>query len=156
MATFEFSETAVVPASPQITYSIIADYVNGHPRIVPEKVFSNMQVESGGYGAGTRIRFDMRVLGRTHTLRAAIIEPEPGRVLVETDLDTGTVTTFTVEPDSSGKAARVTIHTKMAVPGFAGWVQRWLVPRLLRPIYQEELRNLAALAKKLQAEKNIS
>jgi hypothetical protein len=44
----------------------------------------------------------------------------------------------------------------MTVPGFAGWVQQWLVPRLLRPIYQEELQNLASVAKKAEAEKKSS
>jgi len=45
-------------------------------------------VEEGGIGAGTVIRFQMRILGRLRTFHAAITEPEPGGVLVETDLDT--------------------------------------------------------------------
>ena len=55
-------------------------------------------MEQGGYGAGTVIRCSIRVMGRTQTFRASITEPEPGRVLVETDLTMPSVTTFTVDP----------------------------------------------------------
>jgi hypothetical protein len=40
--------------------------------------------EHGGIGAGTIIRFQMSIFGRKQTVRAAITEPEPGCVLVET------------------------------------------------------------------------
>jgi len=141
MAKFAFSETAFIAAPPQRVYSIIADYNHGHPRILPKRCFRNLRVEAGGYGAGTRIRFEMHLLGQTHLLHADVTEPHPGRVLVETDSKSGTITTFTVEPERSG--SRVTFHTEMNVPGIGGLVQRWLVPRLLRPIYREELANLA-------------
>ena len=65
-----------------------------------------------GVGAGTVIRVDMRVLGRPQTFRAVVTEPEPGRVLVETN-DNGYVTTFTVEPRAEGQHAYVTIATEM-------------------------------------------
>jgi hypothetical protein len=48
-----------------------------------------MDVERGGVGAGTVIRFRLRVFRRTRDFRAEITEPTPGRVLVETDLDHG-------------------------------------------------------------------
>src|ERR1700728_1331783 len=80
------SASAVVPARRERVYSLIANYNDGHPRILP-KQFSNLTVEQGGVGAGTVIRFQMSVLGKKETLRAAITEPEPGRVLVETYLD---------------------------------------------------------------------
>ena len=143
MATFEFSESANIPAPPERAYAVIADYVNGHPHILPKKYFQNLRVEAGGYGAGTRIQFEMRVLGNTQMLRATITEPEPGRVLVESYPETGNVTTFLVEPGPDANHCRITFHTKMTVPGFAGWLQQRLVPRLLRPVYREELRNLA-------------
>jgi polyketide cyclase/dehydrase/lipid transport protein len=143
MASFEFSESATIPAPPERAYAVIADYVNGHPHILPKKVFQNLRVEAGGYGAGTRIAFEMRLLGATQTLRSTITEPEPGRVLVEAYPETGSVTTFLVDPEPDANHCRVTFHTRMTVRGFAGWLQPWLVPRLLRPVYQEELQNLA-------------
>ena len=80
------SASAVIPARRERVYSLISNYRDGHPRILP-KQFSNLIVEQGGTGAGTVIRFQMSVFGMKRTFRAVITEPEPGRVLVETDLD---------------------------------------------------------------------
>ena len=139
------SATAIVQAEPSRVYAVIADYHNGHPRILP-KEFSGMVVERGGIGRGTVIRFQMRVFGRKRTFRAAISEPKPGRVLVETDLDSnGAVTTFVVDPDSASGGSRVTITTELAVrKGLTGKIERFLSTRLLRPIYVRELKQLAA------------
>jgi len=106
-------------------------------------------VEEGGYGAGTVIRFGMRLLGRTHTLRAAISEPEPGRMLVEKMLDQDSQTIFTVDPGDNAEQSRVSFRTVMNIPGIAGILQKWFLPRLLLPIYQQELDNLAAHAQAL-------
>src|SRR5262249_41386652 len=84
---------------------------------------------------------------RTRTFRAAITEPEPGRVLVETDLGQGAVTTFTVDPCGEGQEARVSISTGVETRGGPlGIVQRFLATRLLQPIYVRELERLAAFA----------
>jgi hypothetical protein len=89
----------------------------------------------------------MRVMGRTQTFRAAITEPEPGRVLVETDLTMGAVTTFTVDPIEERRKSRVTISTELQVRrGLLGMLQRALTTKFLRPVYIRELENLASLA----------
>ncbi len=107
-----------------------------------------MVVEQGGVGAGTVIRFQLSVLGKKQTYRAAITEPEPGRVLVETDLDSnGAVTTFTVDPGSAPADSRVTIATELPVrSGFLGRIEKSLTTLLLRPMYEKELANLARVA----------
>jgi len=135
--------TAVVPAEPKRVCATIADYHNGHPNTVP-KEFSNMVVEQGGVGAATVIRFQMSVFGMKQTYRAAITEPEPGRMLVETDLDAnGAVTTFIVDPDQVSGHSRVTITTELPVrKGFAGKIERFLSTRLLKPMYVRELNLL--------------
>ena len=102
MRPFRVSSSARIGAPAPAVYRLIADYRNGHPRIVPPEYFSNIVVEEGGYGAGTRITFDARMLGITQRARAWIEEPEPGRVLLER-LEVGWVTTFTVDP--AGAAA---------------------------------------------------
>jgi hypothetical protein len=89
----------------------------------------------------------MRVMGRTQIYRAAITEPEPGRVLVETDLTIGAVTTFTVDPIEEGRKSRVTISTELQVRrGLLGMLERAVTTRILRPVYIHELENLASLA----------
>jgi hypothetical protein len=109
---------------------------------------ADQSVEQGGVGAGTIINFQMRLMGRLQTFRSGITEPEPGRVLAETDLNTGPVTTFTVEPREGGRQAYVTITTTTKVcDGILGSVEGWLTTQLLHPIYVKELAQLAAVAR---------
>ena len=141
------SASAIIPARRERIYSLIANYNDGHPRILPNQ-FSNLVVEQGGIGAGTVIRFEMSLLGRKQPFRAAVTEPEPGRVLVETYLDNnGAVTTFTIDPGSAPADSRVTISTELPVrAGFPGKIERAFSTFLLRPIYKKELENLARVA----------
>ena len=116
-------------------------------RILPKPYFLSLDVEKGGYGEGTVIHFQMKVMGRVLSFHSVITEPTPGRVLVETDLNTGAVTTFMVEPHQEGKQSFVTISTTINVPdGIAGKIQGWLTTQLLRPIYLKEIEQLAAVA----------
>ena len=63
-------------------------------------------------------------------------------------MNTGAVTTFTVDPRSNGQEAFVTMTTTTDVPnGVIGKIQGWLTTQLLRPIYLKELDQLAAVAK---------
>lgn len=146
--THVVSVSASVPASAERAYQVFADYHNGHPHILPEQ-FSNMVVEKGGIGAGTIVRFDMRAFGRTQTCRAEISEPHPGRVLVETDLGPkGVVTTFVVDPVPAPGQSRVTISTAIPVKsGIGGRLERFLITRLLHPIYERELVLLSEFLK---------
>ena len=139
--------SAAIPARRERVYSLLANYRDGHPRILPAQ-FSGLVVEQCGVGAGTVIRFQMSVLGTKKNFRAAISEPEPGRVLVETFLEpAGVVTTFTVNPGSAPADCHVTISTEIpARPGFKGTVEKILSGLLLRPIYAKELANLARVA----------
>jgi len=126
---------------------LLANYRDGHARILPRQ-FSGLVVEQGGIGAGTLIRFEMSVLGKKQTFRANITEPEPGRVLVETYLDSNdAVTTFTVDPGTAPADSRVTISTELPVrSGVSGWIERKVSTLMLRPIYRKELENLARVA----------
>ncbi len=138
------SASAEIAAPAERIYALIADYRTGHPSILPPQ-FSNLVVEKGGVGAGTIIRFNMKVFGRTQTYRAAITEPAPGRVLVETDLDAnGAVTSFIHDPGAALGPTRVTIKTELPVRrGFLGIIERYLSTKLLHPIYTQELQILA-------------
>ena len=149
MAAQEINASRIIQAAPEKVYAIIADYHDGHARILPKPYFVSMDVEEGGYGAGTVIRFQMKLMGRLQTFRAEITEPEPGRVLVETDIDTGTTTTFTIEEHAQAQTSRVTIRTVTQVrDGLFGAVEGWLTVRLLQPIYRKELDQLASVAEK--------
>jgi hypothetical protein len=127
-------------------YSLIADYRAGHPRILPRAWFGPLEVERGGTGAGTIIRYEIRLLGTTRRVRAEITEPRPGAELVETDLATGARTTFTVAPRGEGREAEVTIRTEWEGKGLRGWIESLTAPPVLQRIYAEELAQLGAVA----------
>ncbi len=136
----------LVEATTDRVYSVLADYRNGHPSILPKKYFSGLTVESGGFGDGTIIRFHMNVLGQSHLLRASIMEVVPGFVLVENVLSTGHVTTFRLQPRAEGRHALVTIATELKTKsGVTGRIERFFLVRFLRKVYAEELRLLAAV-----------
>jgi len=153
VSRFEVRVSARIDAPAREIYALIADYRNGHPRILP-KEFSGLVVEAGGIGAGTAIRFQMKVLGRRETFRATVTEPAPGRVLSEIYLgENAPVTSFIVDPASDGRSADVTISTELPVkPGLLGRIERFLTPKLLSPIYVRELELLAACARDRRGE----
>ena len=148
MTKHSLSASKLISSPAHTVYDLIADYRSGHPRILPRTYFVSLEVEQGGYGAGTMINFQMKLMGRIQSFHSTITEPEPGRILVETDMNTGAVTTFTVDPRVNGQEAFVTITTTTDVPnGIIGKIQGWLTTQLLRPIYLKELDQLAAVAK---------
>jgi Polyketide cyclase / dehydrase and lipid transport len=148
MAHHSISVSALIDSPSDRLYRIIADYRNGHPYIIPKPPFVSLTVEEGGVGAGTVIFVQMKLLGRLQEFRANVTEPEPGRVLVETDPDSGLVTTFIVEPRDSGQRAYVTIATQMKVrDGILGKLQGLLATKLLHPVYVKELKQLSDFAR---------
>lgn len=126
-------------------YGYIADMREHHPRFLPP-AFSDFRVESGGVGAGTVTRFKVMAGGRTREYRNVVAEPEPGRVLTESDTGSSAVTTFTVSPQ--GDASLVRISTAWdGAGGIGGFFERTLAPRVLRGIYADELKRLDAYAR---------
>lgn len=147
MNTYRATASALIHAPAAQVYALLADYRDGHPHILPNPPFVSLEVEQGGLGAGTVVRFQMRAFGKTQTFRALIETPEPGRRLVETDLEVGTVTTFMVDPHADGQQAQVTITTEGKVrAGLLGALERFFTLRFLQRTYAEELKRLAALA----------
>lgn len=141
------SESARIDAPPEVVYGIIADYHGGHPSILPEGKLTDLVVLEGGMGAGTRIRFALRILGQTRIVEADVTEPEPGRVLEEIDRKTGAVTRFTVDRIEEGRSSCVTIETTWEKPWLLAWIDRLTAPPLLRSMYRTELSNLDRAAR---------
>jgi hypothetical protein len=138
------TEGAVAAPADRV-YAILADYRQHHPRILPP-AFSDLEVEQGGVSAGTVIRFRLTLGGRTNVFHQRVDEPEPGRVLTETDLDTGAVTTFTVTP--TGDVSRVRIKTSYQRGGLRGLVESVLAPTMLRRLYVDEIARLDRYARR--------
>lgn len=148
MTRLRAESSAIIDASPEQVYAIIADYRNGHPRILPEENFSSLEVEQGGVGAGTVIRFISRAGGRERHFRMEVSEPEPGRVLVESDTASTLATIFTVTPLDGGQRANVQIATEWdASKGIGGLLEKLLYPPAMRRIYDKELKQLAEVVR---------
>jgi len=143
---YTVTESSVIEAPAELVYRTLADYRVGHPSILPKRYFLSLEVEHGGFGEGTIINFQTRVLGDTQSFRSEITEPQPGSVLVETNIgDMSGRTTFTVEPVDGGSRSRVTIATegKTKRGGGLGVVERLITKMMMRRIYKAELDQLA-------------
>lgn len=147
MSEVHVTAERTVNALPEVVYTCIADYRRHHPQIVPSSI-SDLEVESGGFGEGTVIRFKMKVGGRVRDGRMRVSEPEPGRVLAESDLESSLVTTFTVSPSGTGSKVRIDTRWQSS-GGVAGLMERVLVPLVLRRMYAEELEKLDRYAAQL-------
>jgi len=153
MGQIKVKAEAVLDAKPEDVYATIADYRIGHPSILPKESLYDLQVEEGGYGAGTIMRFKSRILGVEQSFHHRVSEPEPGKVLVEQDIDSvqNVTTTFTVIPVEKGQKSHVEISTTMnASPGIRGFVERVVVSIFNPRIYHKELKLLESVAQKRQ------
>lgn len=115
-----------------------------HPRFLPE-AFSDFQVESGGIGAGTVMRFNVTAGGRSRAYRMHVEEPDPGRVLTEKDTNSSLLTTFALAPEGDGTRVNITTSWQGA-GGVGGIFERLFAPRVMRNIYADELQRLAVYA----------
>ncbi|MHB8620475.1 MAG: SRPBCC family protein [Chloroflexota bacterium] len=145
MGTIHVLAERTVDAPADNVYSYLADMREHHPRFMPP-AFSDFEVESGGVGAGTITRFKVTAGGRSREYRMKVAEPEPGRVLTESDTDSSLITTFTVTP--RGAASHVRISTTWdGAGGIGGFFERLFAPRVMRGIYADELERLNAYAR---------
>jgi polyketide cyclase/dehydrase/lipid transport protein len=134
----------VIDARPEEIYAVVSDYHVGHPAILPRQYFTELIVEQGGQGAGTILRGSVKVFGMEYPFHQLVSEPEPGRVLVETDIETGQVTGWRFEPLADGAKTRVTIYSDFPPsPGIMGLMERLTKPAIVRDIYKKELGQLA-------------
>jgi hypothetical protein len=136
-------EEALIQAEAADIYRILADYRDGHPKILPKEYFTELVVEQGGIGEGTVFRVGVRAMGQVRSFHMTVREPEPGRQLTESDQDTDTVTTFQLTPQEGSQTTRVKIKTEWgSAPGLAGLIERWFTPGMMKRIYRKELQLL--------------
>ncbi len=133
-------------APADVVYRCIADYRQHHrPGGFLPPAFTDYEIVNGGVGAGTSLRFAFTIGGRRRAMTATVTEPQPGRVLVERG--SGVETTFTVQPAYGGSLVR--FDTVIDDAGLAGLLNRLFAARLIRPIYEDELRRLDEYARAL-------
>jgi Polyketide cyclase / dehydrase and lipid transport len=109
-------------------------------------------VESGGVGAGTITRFKVTAGGRTREYRMRVDEPEPGRVVTESDTGSSLVTTTTVSPRDGASLVQIST-TWDGAGGIGGVFERMFAPRVMRAIYADELERLNTYAHEQRPDK---
>ena len=139
------SAERIINAPAERVYGYIRDYREHHPRILPP-AFSPLQIEGGGLGAGTVFRVAITAAGRTRRYHLVVAEPEPGRVLTESDLDSSLVTTFTVTPEGARCRARIESRWQGA-SGIGGFFERLFAPLPAGRLFAAELRRLDQYAR---------
>ena len=147
MSTLSTSAEAHIDAPADLVLEIIRDFDGHHRRILPP-AFSDFEIEHGGYGHGTIMRFKTTLGGRTTEGRSLASEPEPG-VIREQILGRDMVTTFRVVPEGEGAHAKISTAWTPA-PGLSGILERLFVPGMLRKVYVQELALLADYAASLR------
>ena len=145
MAKIVVSAERTVEAPADAVYRYVSDMREHHPHYLPP-AFSDFQVESGGTGAGTVTRFKVTAGGRTREYRMRVDEPEPGRVLTETDTGSSLVTTTTVSPQDGASLVQISTSWDGA-GGIGGFFEKMFAPRAMRAIYTDELERLDAYAR---------
>jgi hypothetical protein len=156
MSAITVAVSATIEAPANQVYSILADYRNHHPHILPPAYFTELTVEEGGQGEGTVFRATLRMLGQEQSFRMRVTEPELGRVLAENDLATDLVTRFIVEPHGSDQANVTIATTFQRRAGVRGWLEGLLTPGLLRRAYRVELKQLNEYAQQYKAGQNTA
>jgi len=148
MGIITVEQEGPVGAPADLTYRLIADDEH-HQQFLPEG-FSDFEVVEGGVGAGTLHRFTVTAGGRAREYLMRVDEPQPGRVLTESDQNSSLVTTFTVTP--SGDTCRVRIRTQWnGAGGIGGFFERTFAPRVMRKMYAAELEKLDGYARQQAA-----
>jgi len=145
MAKIVVSAERAIDAPADEVYRYVADMRDHHPRYLPP-AFSDFRVESGGVGAGTITRFTVTAGGRTREYRMRVDEPEPGRVLTESDTGSSLVTTTTVTPRDGASLVQIAT-TWDGAGGIGGFFEKTFAPRVMRTIYADELERLNAYAR---------
>lgn len=148
MGIINVEQEGPVGAPADLTYRLIADDAH-HQRFLPEG-FSDFEVVEGGVGAGTVHRFKVTAGGRAREYLMRVDEPQPGRVLTETDQNSSLVTTFIVTP--AGDTCLVRIQTQWnGAGGIGGFFERTFAPRVMRKMYADELAKLDGYAREQAA-----
>jgi uncharacterized protein YndB with AHSA1/START domain len=148
MAVIQVTAERTVNAPAEAVYGYIRD-MHTHPKFLPP-AFSDFHIESGGVGAGSVTRFKVTAGGRTREYQMTVDEPEPGRVLRESDQNSSLITKFTVDPAVSGASLVQISTTWQGAGGIGGFFERTFAPRAMRAIYEDELQRLDTYAREQQ------
>ncbi len=95
-------------------------------------------------GLQPTVRYKFTTAGRSRPCRMRVEEPTEGGLLVEQDIDSSLVTTWTLTPTEGGERTLVSLASRWeGAGGIGGFFERMFAPRALRRIYDEVLKRLS-------------
>lgn len=143
MAQVEATTQREIAADPDDVFDALADYSQVREKVLPGQ-YSEYEVREGGDGQGTLVHWKLQATSkRVRDCLLEVTEPK-NRQLVETDRNSSMVTTWTVTPAGTGKAA-VTVSTVWnGAGGIGGFFEKTFAPKGLARIHDAFLANLAS------------
>jgi len=103
MRVVRASKSAVISAPTRAVYSLIADYRQGHPRMLPPRYFPRLKVERGGVGAGTNDRTELKKTQMPPVFLQVMVKPNARTSSFAQEAD-GTWVARLKSPPVDGKA----------------------------------------------------
>lgn len=141
MAQVKATAERTIAAPVERVWQAVADYAGTRPSLLTEH-FSEYEVRSGGFGAGTTAHWKLAATSKR--VRDCLVEvTEPAeRQLVERDTNSSLVTTWTVRPSGRDSSAVSVETTWTGAGGVGGFFERTFAPGGVRRIYDGVLANL--------------
>ena len=150
MAQVEATTQREIAADPDDVFDALADYSEVRKKVLPAQ-YSEYEVREGGDGQGTLVHWKLQATSkRVRDCLLEVTEPK-NRQLVETDRNSSMVTTWTVTPAGTGKAAVAVATVWNGAGGIGGFFEKTFAPRGLARIHDELLAKLAAEVEKTSA-----
>lgn len=142
MSKVHVQSERIVAARPEEVYAALADYRLRRPQMLTPN-FIDYKVEQGGHGDGTVISYRLHAANRERPYRLRVEEAVPGHVLLESDLDSSLVTTWSVAGLKDGLRTLVRVNTEWeGSRGVGGFFERTFAPLGLKSIYARMLELL--------------
>jgi hypothetical protein len=82
MGTLRVETERTVAADPSEVFGLVSDYAEGRPRYLPPN-YEGYEVEEGGRGAGTTVRYVLHAARRERPYRMQVTQPDAGLTVVE-------------------------------------------------------------------------
>jgi hypothetical protein len=137
------AERVIEAATPDQVWQLVADYANGRPKILPE-AFQDYRLEAGGMGAGTVVAYTLHAAKRERPYRLEVSEPQPGRVLEESDTTSSFTQTWTVEPAETGGTRLSLACSWSGAGGVGGFFEGIFAPKGVARLYEQILDGVQA------------
>jgi hypothetical protein len=146
MAHIYVKSEKVVNANPANVYSVLSDYREQRPHMLPPN-FVDYKVERGGHGEGTEVSYRLHVARRERPYHMRIKEPVKGKVITENDTNSSLVTTWTLLPLDDSQRTMVRVATEWeGGRGLRGFFERTFAPLGVRRLYGYLLNQLSTIA----------